>query len=107
LISDNAMLATPTTAALSVRRTLTSLPSRDFTVSNVPSTASIVPRTPTVGGCCAETFVPSTDTNTSKPKNAGKLKNAGGIKPDIWDIVFHLPNFVQSQPPLSHSTPRH
>src|SRR5436305_6576740 len=78
------MLATPTTATLSVMRTFISVPSRDFTVSKEPSMASIVPRTRTVGGCCAQPADPSTDTSASD------ATSARGINQDIFAITFSL-----------------
>src|SRR5256885_1727795 len=76
------MLATPTTATLSVMRTFISVPSRDFTVSKEPSMASMVPRTRTVGGCCAQPADPSTDTSASD------AMSARGINQDIFAITF-------------------
>src|SRR5258705_5326808 len=55
-----AVLETLNTARLSVRRTFIPVPSRDFTASWEPSTASMVPRIRTVGDCCAHAG-PSTD----------------------------------------------
>src|SRR5215217_1982826 len=81
------MLVTPTTVALSVMRTLTSLPSRDFTVSNEPSKASIVPRTRTVGGCCADAPNASTD------MSASEATSARGIIRDSVNIVCFLEGF--------------
>ena len=61
-MSDLAILVTPMTATLSVIRTFMSVPSRDFTVSIEPSTASMVPRMRTDGGCCAH----ATEANTAR-----------------------------------------
>src|SRR5215210_806021 len=77
------MLLTPTTVALSVRRTLTSLPSRDFTVSSDPSKASMVPRTRTVGACCAHAPDPS-----SVEISASEVASARGINQDNFGTVF-------------------
>src|SRR5712671_1527862 len=49
----------PNTATLSVMRTFMSVPSRDLIDNMDPSTASMVPRIRTVGGCCAHAAVPS------------------------------------------------
>src|ERR1700734_1109094 len=60
LISDNSVFATPHTATLSVMRTFISSPSRDLMVRSEPSTASMVPRMRTGGGCWAHATDPST-----------------------------------------------
>ena len=66
MISDSSVLATANTATLSVMRTFMSVPSRDLIDSMAPSTASMVPRIRTVGGCCAHAAVPSTVTKASE-----------------------------------------
>src|SRR6478735_12710955 len=59
----------PNTATLSVTRTFMSAPSRDLIDSMGPSTASMVPRIRTVGGCCAHAAVPSRVTKVSEAAN--------------------------------------
>jgi hypothetical protein len=79
LISAAVALATPNTVTLSVRRTFISLPSRDFTASKKPSTASMVPRIRTVGDCCVHAS-PGTDITMSAASSTG----------DIDDEVFGM-----------------
>src|SRR5436190_10434582 len=83
------MLATPTTATLSVMRTFISVPSRDFTVSKEPSMASMVPRIRTVGGCCAHPTDPSTN------MSASDAMSARGINQDIFSITFLPESFCE------------
>src|SRR5665647_1390959 len=84
------MLATPNTATLSVSRTFMSVPSRDFTVSSEPSTASMVPRMRTVGGCWAHAADPSTDMTVS-------AASARGSNEDILSIAISSPCFVNQK----------
>src|ERR1700732_2209513 len=79
LISDIEVLATPNTATLSVMRTFMSLPSRDFTVSKEPSTASMVPRIRTGGGCWAQAVDPSTDMTVSEASTRGNNEYFGMV----------------------------
>src|SRR5216684_7324709 len=64
-MSDSEALVTPVTAILSVMFTFTSLPSRDLMLSVAPSTASMVPRMRTVGGCWADAAVTKTTANNA------------------------------------------
>src|ERR1035441_4506386 len=75
------MLATPNTATLSVMRTFMSAPSRDFTVSRGPSTASMVPRIRTVGGCWAHATDPSMDRAVSE------ATSTRGINAEIFGMA--------------------
>src|SRR5665647_474010 len=91
------MVVTPTTAALSVMRTFISAPSRAFTVSRDPSTASMVPRTRTVGGCCAHATPATTDIAVSE------ASSRRGSSEDIFGMVLFSQDFF-SQDFLSQKT---
>src|ERR1700675_773729 len=84
------MLATPNTATLSVSRTFMSVPSRDFTVSSGPSTASMVPRMRTGGGRWGGTAEPSTDSSAS-------AASARGNNEDILGIAISSPYSVDQR----------
>ena len=82
LISDSSVLATPNTATLSVMRTFMSVPSRDLIDSIEPSTASMVPRIRTVGGCCAHAAVRAAATKSVK-RRAG-VKTSACVPPKTF-----------------------
>src|ERR1700722_16180141 len=69
-MSASEALAMPITATLSVTRTFISAPSRDFTVSTGPSTASMAPRMRTAAGACADAAVANSDAATSEAAKA-------------------------------------
>ena len=80
-MSDSADLAMPITTTLSVMRTFISEPSRDFTVSTGPSTASMAPRMRTVAGACAHAAVANMDAAASE------AASARGINDETFMIV--------------------
>src|SRR5262249_4399273 len=83
LMSASVAFSTPTTWALLVSVTLSVAPSRAFTVSMLPSSASIVPRTRVA--CCAEAEHITSDT----------IAAAGRIHLIAW-FICHLPNAVHA-----------
>src|SRR5260370_20471960 len=56
-----------------------SVPSRDFTVSREPSTASMVPRIRTGGGCCAHATDPPRDRTASEAASTRGNKEIFGM----------------------------
>src|SRR5882724_1844127 len=78
-------------------RTFMSVPSRDLIISMAPSTASIVPRIRTVGGCCAHATDPRMDTAVSE------ATSTRGNSEEI--LVMGFPSDVLVQRPIGE-TPR-
>src|ERR1700688_4165998 len=78
-MSDSALLAMPTTTTLSVILTFTSLPSRVLMLSVGPSTASMVPRIRTVGGCWAHAADASTVMSASDASARGSNEDSFGM----------------------------
>src|ERR1700688_872366 len=79
VISHRAGFTTANTAALSVILTFTSLPSRVLMLSVGPSTASMVPRMRTVGGCWAHAVDASTAMSASDASARGSNEDSFGM----------------------------
>ena len=78
-MSASALLAMPITTTLSVMRTFTSVPSRDLIASTAPSTASMVPRMRTDGGCWARAADPRAERIASVASARGNNEDGFGM----------------------------